>query len=77
MVWRKPEIINDGITSDGLIKIEINANTYFYMQFNKENTIVDVEHCDTGDERLRRVWGGDEGIYRIIITRTVPKRRKF
>jgi hypothetical protein len=76
MVWKKPEMINDGITSDGFIKVEINANTSFCMQFNKENTKVDVEHCDTGDARLRQVWG-NEGIYRIIMTRTVPKEGSF
>jgi hypothetical protein len=92
MVWKKPEIINvnDGITADAiindritvdklidrLIKVEIDANTSFYMEFNKENTKVDIEHCDTSDEKLRQVWG-DEGIYRIIITRTVPKEGSF
>lgn len=76
MVWKKPEMINDGITADGFIKVEINANTSFCMQFNKGNTKVDVEHCDTGDARLRQVWG-NQGIYRIIMTRTVPKEGSF
>jgi len=78
IVWKRPEIINanDGITADGLIKVKIDENTSFFMEFNKENTKVDVEHCDTSDERLRQVWG-DEGIYRIIITRTVPKEGSF
>ena len=38
MVWKKPEIINQ----DGLIKVEINEKTSFYMQFDKENTKVDA-----------------------------------
>jgi hypothetical protein len=68
MVWKKPEIINQ----DGLIKVEINEKTSFYMQFDKENTKVDVEHCDTSDARLMQAWG-DEGVYRITITESVPK----
>jgi len=76
MVWKKPEIINDGIASDRLIKVQLNADTSLYMQFSGDNTTVDVEHCDTSDERLRKVWG-DEGIYRIVITGTVPKEGSF
>lgn len=72
MVWKKPEIINDGITADGLIKVEIDANTSFCIQFNKENVKVNVEHCDTSDARLRQVWG-NEGVYRIVMTQAVPK----
>jgi len=88
IVWKRPEIIranntitadamvNDRINTNGLIKVEIDENTSFYMEFDKDNTKVDIEHCDTSDERLRQVWG-DEGIYRIIITRIVPKEGCF
>jgi len=88
IVWKRPEIIranntitadamvNDKINTNGLIKVEIDENTSFYMEFDKDNTKVDIEHCDTSDERLRQVWG-DEGIYRIIITRIVPKEGCF
>ena len=36
----------------------------------------DIEHCDTTDARLRQAWG-DDGIYRIIMTKAVPKEGSF
>lgn len=73
MAWKKPEVIS---AADGLIKVTINENTSFYMQYNKDNAKVDIEHCDTSDARLRHVWG-NEGVYRIIMTVAVPKEGSF
>lgn len=71
MVWKKPEVIESG-----LIKVKINEETAFYMQFSEENVKVDIEHCDTSDARLRSAWGAD-GVYRIVMTKTVPKEGCF
>jgi hypothetical protein len=76
IIWKKPVIVNNGTAGNGLIKVDIDAKTSFYMEFDKENTEVDIEHCDISDERLRQTWG-DEGIYRIILTRTVPEEGSF
>jgi hypothetical protein len=59
-----------------LVRVSIDANTWFFMEYDKKNTKTAIEHCDVSDERLKSVWG-DEGLYRMVITRTVPKEGSF
>lgn len=72
MVWKKPQVS----AADGTIKVKINDETSFCMQFDSQSTKADIEHCDTTDARLRQAWG-DDGIYRIVMTKAVPKEGSF
>lgn len=71
MLWKKPQIIEDG-----LIKVDIDANTSFYMQYDGEGTSADIEYCEVSDSRLRGAWGND-GIYRVVLTKCVPQEGSF
>jgi putative transposase len=76
MMWKKPAVIDDGCDMTELVRVSIDANTWFFMEYDKKNTKTAIEHCDVSDERLKSVWG-DEGLYRMVITRTVPKEGSF
>lgn len=76
MMWKKPAVIDDGCDMTELVRVSIDANTWFFMEYDKKNTKTAIEHCDVLDERLKSVWG-DEGLYRMVITRTVPKEGSF
>lgn len=46
MMWKKPAVIDDGCDMTELVRVSIDANTWFFMEYDKKNTKTAIEHCD-------------------------------